>query len=131
MSLVLLSLIKREVSSDYLVSSPIRWKYSNQTLPKFESCLTEGKPPDCVSSRLSVSLTEINSDQKLNQRRNETKEASSWWRIINSQGGSFLNSYDSALFHMCVCGCVSFFQNRHRSDNQVNNRKVQVLIDRK
>lgn len=31
----------------------------------------------------------------------------------------------------CVCVCVPSLQNRHRSDNQVNNRKVQVLIDRK
>lgn len=31
----------------------------------------------------------------------------------------------------CVCLCMSPFQNRHRSDNQVNNRKAEVLIDRK
>lgn len=45
-----------------------------------------------------------------------------WWHIR----WFLTDSYDSWLFH-----CVFSPQNRHRSDKHVNNRKVQVLIDRK
>lgn len=42
-----------------------------------------------------------------------------------------LNSVCTLVTHIQFhCQC-SLFQNRHRSDNQVNNRKVEVLIDRK